>query len=182
MSKQLVSRQVSQGLYSPVAYALSVMAINLPMQLISSTFLGTILYFFAYYSQTADRWAFWVWALFLHELCMNSLFRLFAYVAPTLPLSTSFAGAGTGLMLIFGGFIITKSNLQNYALGAYYLSPFSWIVRSLVINEFGSSDYDAVVRGPNGLQRTGDIYLGEFIFLYGFLGFRFPYLLRCRHL
>lgn len=65
---------------------------------------------------------------------MNSLFRFFAYIAPSLPTATSLAGAGTGLMLVFGGFVITRSTLQDYDLGAYYLSPFSWTVRSLVIN------------------------------------------------
>jgi len=50
---------------------------------------------------------------------MNSLFRLFAFLAPSLPTAMAMAGAGTGLLLMFGGFVITRTNLQDYALGAY---------------------------------------------------------------
>lgn len=162
MAKRLISRQVSQGLYSSVANSLAAMLINLPFQFVATIFFGTILYFFASYAQTGDRWAFWIWVLFFHEISMNSLFRLFAFLAPSLPTAMAMAGAGTGLLLMFGGFVITRTNLQDYALGAYYLSPFSWSLRALVINEFGSSNYDTVVRGPNGSQRVGDLYEGAY--------------------
>lgn len=89
MSKRLVARQVSQGLCEAprqvaeehdlhsvtapyadpsLAYALSVSAINMPVQLTAVTIFGTILYFFASYAETADRWAFWIWTLFFHEV------------------------------------------------------------------------------------------------------------------
>lgn len=90
--------------------------------------------FTRYVADRAAQSSYLTGLLLASQLCMNSLFRFFAYIAPSLPTATSLAGAGTGLMLIFGGFVITRSNLQDYDLGAYYLSPFSWTVRSLVVN------------------------------------------------
>lgn len=37
-----------------------------------------------------------------------------------------------------GGFVITLKDLPSYGLGLFYLSPFSWSVRSIALNEFGS--------------------------------------------
>jgi len=52
MAKRLISRQVSQGLYSSVANSLAAMLINLPFQFVATIFFGTILYFFASYAQS----------------------------------------------------------------------------------------------------------------------------------
>ena len=48
--------------------------------------------------------------------------------------------------------------MPSYGLGLFYLSPFSWVVRSLVLNEFNSSPYDAAIAGP-GSPRKGTYYL-----------------------
>jgi hypothetical protein len=152
-------------MYTAPAYSFAVMLGNLPIQLIATTIFGVIIYFMTGYSLSASRFFFYLWTLFSMELCMNSFFRYCAFAFPTMPASFVVSSAGTGVLLMcelmlgcvgslvdvshfptsefalcaVGGFIISLKNIPSYGLGLFYLSPFSWVVRSLVLNEFTSS-------------------------------------------
>lgn len=54
-------------------------------------------------------------------------------------------GPCVGVFLLFGGFLITKDNIPEWLVWIYWSTPFSWAIRALVINEFKSADYDAVI-------------------------------------
>ena len=46
---------------------------------------------------------------------MSTIFRILAFLLPTPELAQAAAGSGTGVMLVFGGFLITYDHLYKYA-------------------------------------------------------------------
>jgi hypothetical protein len=49
--------------------------------------------------------------------------------------------------IVFSGFLITRKNIDDWFIWLYYLSPFSWTVRSFTSVEYHSDTYDKVCTG-----------------------------------
>jgi hypothetical protein len=65
------------------------------------------------------------------------------------------------LFVVFNGFLIPRSEIPSPLIWIYYISPFSWGLQSVALNEFGSSRYDRV--DPSNASRTiGESYLDSF--------------------
>ena len=110
---------------------LSVAINSLPVSLLSSFIFATIIYWMTGFTNDAGRYFFFVLVLVCHELATAALFRFYGFVFPTEELAAAAAGITTGSLLIFGGFYIAYPLIPNYFLSIYYLSPFSWSVRSM---------------------------------------------------
>ncbi|RYY33348.1 ATP-binding cassette domain-containing protein, partial [archaeon] len=87
--------------------------------------------------------------------------------------ASTLAGSSVGILLLFGGFLITYSKIPEYAYPIYYFSPFSWTVRSIVNNEFSSSLYDVPLvpgapPGSPGAATRGETYMAAFDFEFSF--------------
>jgi len=47
---------------------------------------------------------------------------------------------------MMAGFLVTRSNIRDFMRWMFYLSPFSWAIRSIAINEFFDERYDDPVQ------------------------------------
>lgn len=159
-SRNVVNRHIAARMFSPWAYVPSVMAVQAPLAITADVIFATILYWMSNYVGSGSRYVFFVFVCITMDLCMNGLFRLYAYITPSQEFAGVLAGAGTGLMLIYGGFLIPYSKLPPHAYPFYWFSPFSWSTRSLALNEFFDSDYAGPVF-PGGPSR-GSYYAGVF--------------------
>lgn len=90
---------------------------------------STVVYFMTGFAYTAANFFFFWWALISMEMAMNAFFRYTAYALPSMPTAFAVSSAGTGVLLMFGGFVITLKVRVFYpsfdSLGLFYLSPFS---------------------------------------------------------
>lgn len=70
---------------------------------------------------------------------------------------------------MYGGFLISYNKLKPFTYAAFYLSPFSWAVRSMADSEFRDARYSgagAVYEGVFGLQdNDGWVYSGPWVLL-----------------
>jgi hypothetical protein len=64
------------------------------------------------------------------------------------------------LFVIFGGFLIPYNEIPDWLIWVFWISPLSWGVRSLALNEYGGSRYDDLQANTN--TREGDYYLQQF--------------------
>lgn len=83
--------------------------------------------------------------VWLMSLLMSNVFRLFAFITPNEDQAQSMVGPCVGIFLLFGGFIIAKDKIPDWLVWIYWCTPFSWLIRGLVVNEFNSADYDQVL-------------------------------------
>jgi ABC-type multidrug transport system permease subunit len=49
------------------------------------------------------------------------------------------------MCILFSGFILTRTKIDGWFIWIYYLSPFSWAIRSWGIVEFTSQSYPVCV-------------------------------------
>jgi ATP-binding cassette subfamily G (WHITE) protein 2 (SNQ2) len=113
-SKDIVRRQVAGRLYPPGAYAAATLLTAVPLSALAILIFGSLTYWMAGFVADASRWGVWLLVLFAMDLCMNSIFRLIAYITPGLEVAQVVAGSGTGVLFMLAGFLIVRSKLPDY--------------------------------------------------------------------
>jgi ABC-type multidrug transport system ATPase subunit len=174
VGKRTAARQLNGAFYTPLSYVLSVFVSSLPIGCFSTALFATIMYWMCGFAEDAGRYFFFVFGILCHELATAALFRFYAFFWSTQELAQASAGITTGSLLVFGGFYIAYPLIPNYMLSIYYISPFSWTVRSIVYSELTSSPYQTTVCVPGSLgpfvqpdpclALKSDVYLDAFGF------------------
>src|SRR5207244_2121749 len=94
---------------------------------------------------------------------IGSVFRAVSYLTPNQVIAQQLGGPVTVMTFLFGGFLITEGKIPNFLIEFFWISPFSWLVRSLANNEFNDSRYSQLVSqsGQPGGQmiRRGDSFM-----------------------
>lgn len=177
VGKRTAARHIQTAFYTPFAYVLSVAINSLPAGLFSTFLFSTILYWMCGFANDGGRYVFFVFSIICHELSTSALFRFYSFAAPTEEIGQAAAGITTGTLLVFGGFYIAYPVIPKYFYSIYYLSPFSWTVRSIVNSEFTSEPYMQTICAPGSLgpfalpdpclKVKSDVYLDAFGFFKG---------------
>lgn len=148
----VVAKQVGAGFYKPVHYVLSVALSHLPLALIETATVTLLIYFLAGFTNEAGNYFIFLTTAFLQNLLMSAFFRTIAYATDNADVALNIASPATAFCMLFGGFLIVRDKIPNYAIWLYWLSPFSWGLRINAQTEFHSDRY-------NGM---GDAYLDAF--------------------
>ncbi|GJY22822.1 ABC transporter G family member 35-like protein, partial [Tanacetum coccineum] len=118
------------------AYTIPTFLLRIPISIMESLMWTVILYWGVDFAPEASRFFKHLLLVFLIQLVAGGLFRLIAAVCKTMNISNT--GGSLVLMLIFllGGFILPKSKIPSWWEWAYWVSPLSYIFKSITINEF----------------------------------------------
>jgi len=164
-SKRVLSRQLAGGYYDPLPFVTAFVTTTLPATLLGSVVYTSILYWMAGLAPEASRFFFAVLVLFAHELALSALFRFFSLALWREELAQAAAGVLTGLSLNFNGYYVNLATMPNYMVWVSHVSPFSWTVRSLLLNEFGAPAWAGPVdpaAPPGASPSRGQAYLDAF--------------------
>eukprot|EP00051_Salpingoeca_urceolata_P006041 m.80290 g.80290 ORF g.80290 m.80290 type:complete len:1328 (-) comp14657_c0_seq3:114-4097(-) len=162
--KLVVQKQKRAAFYPILAYVFAVNIAHLPLALFEAVVMGTPPYFMSSFVADGGRFVFFILMLFLTGLASATFFRAISYLVPSMEVGQVLIGPSNAICVLFGGVMITRLNVPNFLIWAYYLSPFSWVTQALAINEFESSDYDTLVTQNNETTRIGDSFLEAYEF------------------
>ena len=54
---------------------------------------------------------------------------------------------------------MTRNKILIWLQWIYWISPFSWSIRSVALNEFNAPSYDYLINTGSGMVRAGTYYL-----------------------
>jgi ABC-type multidrug transport system ATPase subunit/ABC-type multidrug transport system permease subunit len=161
LSRLIQARHLESKLFPAWINAVVSMLIPLPLSVVFVFILGTILYWMVGYVNIIARWWFFLLVMFSTDYFFASFFRVVTIGSPTLELASVIASIANGVLTLFAGFIITVGNIPDYGYLAYYVSPFAWMLRSFVINEFTAPVYTTTY-----LPNYPNITLSQGVFIY----------------
>ncbi|KAG2439064.1 hypothetical protein HYH02_006591 [Chlamydomonas schloesseri] len=149
--------------YPAWCHALGANLAQVPMMVVDSFVYSIILYWMVGYTANAGQFfAFWL-AMFSMSFNSNVLFRLIAYASPDAVTANAFGGFCLLILILLSGFAIIRGSIPDYWIWAYYISPFAWALRCVVINEFTSQRWGAPSPGDPSMT-VGEEALGTFDF------------------
>eukprot|EP00742_Colponemidia_sp_Colp-10_P017271 GILJ01019851.1.p1 GENE.GILJ01019851.1~~GILJ01019851.1.p1 ORF type:complete len:1409 (-),score=187.18 GILJ01019851.1:37-3678(-) len=158
-AKGVFSKQLDAGFSPAFSYALSVVLVHMPLAAVECLLFVVPVYWMTGFIDTADRFFFFLLTVFVFNLVMSALFRCIAYGTGKPDVGQVLVEPVVYLMVLTAGFLLTYHKIPNFMIWLYWISPFSWAVRSISLNEFNDAAYDGSVT-VNG-QRTGDSYLSS---------------------
>ncbi|KAF7050978.1 hypothetical protein CFC21_059267 [Triticum aestivum] len=114
----------------------SIYIINLPMSLIETGLWTSLTYYVIGYSPSFVRFTQQFLVLFaMHQMSMG-LYRFLAAIGRTQVMSNMLSVVILIAIYIFGGFVISKDNLQPWLQWGYWASPFTYAQNAVALNEF----------------------------------------------
>lgn len=150
-------KQRDAQFYAPSAYIFASVVVSAVIAFIETMIFVNLVFWITGLGGGFIGYLYFTGLVFLTGLTLASLFRVIVYVAPTLELAQSLLGPIVGITVIYAGLIIAPSQLPSWLIWAYWISPFSYVLRGLAISEFKSSKYDEPLQA--GGPRQGDVYL-----------------------
>ena len=162
-ARNVVAKQIDAGFFPAPSYTLSVCLLHIPLTIVEALIFGTLVYWMPHFTSDAGRFFFFLLTFCVNSNALSVFFRSISYVAKNPDVARQMDMPFILLFVIFGGFLITYDKIPNWLVWLYYISPFSWSVQSLALNEFKAPRYDNLIsNGEGGFERQGDTYLELF--------------------
>ena len=160
--KGVVYKQQDAGLYSAASYVWSVIVVLVPLSVIESAVLSALIYFLSGFTYEASNFLFFVLVMWLTNLSLSCVFRSITYVTRSDDVANMLSAPIIAVMFLLAGYVVRENSIPRWTIWLFWLSPFSWTLRSLAINEFDAARYAApfaVVGSEYENYRTGEVYL-----------------------
>ncbi len=150
--RNAVYKHLDAGMYPALSYLFAVVLGFFPVMLIETILFSIPLYFMVGLAEEAGRFFFFFLVLLITDLMLAGLYRGVCYTVATIDAGQQVLSPVFNMMIVFGGFLITRDKIPDFLIEFYWLTPISWAMRSLVQNEFFAGQYDG----------NGDTYLLAF--------------------
>ncbi|PWA92111.1 AAA+ ATPase domain-containing protein [Artemisia annua] len=123
-------------LYPAWAFALPIWILKIPLSLMESGIWVILTYYAIGYAPDASRFFKQFLTFFaIHQMAL-SLFRFIAAVARTDVLANTVGVFTSFMILVLGGFVVSKNDTEPWVSWAFYASPMMYAQNAVVINEF----------------------------------------------
>ncbi|KAL2786105.1 ABC-2 type transporter-domain-containing protein [Aspergillus keveii] len=134
--RPIVIKHKSFGYHHPAAYALAILAAELPVVLFQCTILTVVLYWMVGLKATAAAFfTFWI-ILIAITFCINAMFRAIGAASPNLEVASSLSGVIMKFLVMYTGYMIPKPQMKNWFIELYYANPMSYSFQAALTNEF----------------------------------------------
>ena len=163
--KYIALKHIRKGIYPASSFVAAGALAHLPLSLLVCFVYCPILYFMAGLTPLPSNFFFFVFMVFLTDVCFRNLMALFSYLGKTLQAAQAFPLPILALLILYAGFLVSPNSMGGLKF-LWYIDLFAWVLRALAQEEFLSARYD--IPFSVGVVNTSSFYngtLGQF-FLY----------------
>ncbi len=159
-NKFIAYRHVGKGVFPSYAYVLASALLHAPVAIVETLLFCGVLYGM---SGMAGNFGVYFFTVFLFDLIMRNLLVFFTLKAKTLQLAQAAPMPIIAIMILFGGFLITR-NKMGWLTFVSYIDPIAYGLRSLTINELTNPRYGAELPNSSPAQSIGQYFLAQYDF------------------
>ncbi|KAJ6023752.1 hypothetical protein N7540_004549 [Penicillium herquei] len=134
--RPILIKHKSFGYHHPAAFALAILAAELPVVIFQCTILTVVLYWMVGLKATASAFfTFWI-LLIAITFCINALFRSLAAASPNLEVASNLSGVLMKALVMYTGYMVPKPKMKNWFIELYYANPMAYAFQAALSNEF----------------------------------------------
>ncbi|XP_020254965.1 ABC transporter G family member 41-like isoform X2 [Asparagus officinalis] len=149
--RTVLYREKYAGMYSPWAYSLAQMVIEIPYVFIQVGLFIVITYPTIGYYWSAQKFLWFFFTMFCTLLTYVYLGMLIVSLTPNVQVASILQSPCYGILNLFSGFIIPGPQIPKWWIWLYYISPMSWTLNSLFTTQYGDIDKEIMVFGETKL-------------------------------
>ncbi|KAG2502493.1 hypothetical protein JM18_009716, partial [Phytophthora kernoviae] len=167
MNREIFYKQRGANFYRTSSYVLASSISQIPLSLAETIVFGTLVYWMCGFAAEVSLFIIFELTVLLSNLAMGMWFFFLAAACSHENIATPLCMMSILIFIIFAGFIVTADEIPDYLIWAHWISPMSWSVRALAINQYRSSEFDVCVYGTidyctNYGFKMGEYYLNLF--------------------
>ncbi|ETO60182.1 hypothetical protein F444_21581, partial [Phytophthora nicotianae P1976] len=160
--RDIFYKQRAANFFSTKTYVLATSASQIPLILAESLIFGVMVYWICGFEADAMRFIIFEIILFLTNLAMGMWFSFLAAISPNANVAAPLGIVSLLVFIIFAGFIVTKNNIPDFLIWGHWISPMSWSLRALAINQYRASSFDVCVYKAVDYCATYGVTMGEY--------------------
>ncbi|XP_050366568.1 pleiotropic drug resistance protein 1-like [Argentina anserina] len=122
--------------YPAWAYSLPTWLIRIPMTFVEVSIWVTITYYSIGFDPNIERFVKQFLSLLLISQMATGLFRLIGALGRNMIVANTFGSVALLVLFVLGGFILSREDMKSWLVWGYYLSPMSYGLNALAVNEF----------------------------------------------
>uniref|UniRef100_K3WZJ5 ABC transporter domain-containing protein n=1 Tax=Globisporangium ultimum (strain ATCC 200006 / CBS 805.95 / DAOM BR144) TaxID=431595 RepID=K3WZJ5_GLOUD len=156
-------KQRHANFYRTSSYVLANSISQIPFVLAETLVFGTMVYWMCGFHSSGSAYIVFELLLFLSDLAFGAWFFFIAAISPNIHMANPIANVSVLFFMLFAGFVVLKSQIPDYFIWLYWLSPISWSIRAIAINEYRSDKYDVCdYDGVAYCEQFGGMTMGEY--------------------
>ncbi|KAI9918697.1 hypothetical protein PsorP6_011809 [Peronosclerospora sorghi] len=161
-AREIFYKHRGANFFSTKAYVLATSASQIPFILAESIIFGIMVYWICGFE--ADGWRFVIFELilFLVNLALGMWFFFISVISPNANVAAPLGVVSLLIFIIFAGFIVTKDNIPDFLIWGHWISPLSWSLRALAINQYRASTFDVCVYQGIDYCASYGVTMGEY--------------------
>ncbi|KAG2505150.1 hypothetical protein JM18_009524 [Phytophthora kernoviae] len=144
-SRDIFYKQCRANFYRTGSYVVATTISQIPMAIAETIVFGGIVYWICGFASDAKLFIIFEVVVFLSNLAMGMWFFFLAGVCANENVVMPVGMVSILVFIIFAGFIVTKDQIPDYLIWAHWISPITWGLKALAINQYRSSDFDVCV-------------------------------------
>ncbi|CAL9110514.1 unnamed protein product, partial [Musa textilis] len=145
IERAVLYRENFAGMYSPWAYSLAQVVIELPYVLIEVVLFMVVAYPAIGYYWTVYKFFWFFYTMFCTLLYFIYLGMLLVSLTPNVQVATILASVCYTLFNLFSGFIVPSPQIPKWWIWLYYLCPMSWSLHGLFSSQYGDVQKEIMV-------------------------------------
>ncbi|PRQ26833.1 putative sulfate-transporting ATPase [Rosa chinensis] len=122
--------------YPAWAYSLPTWLIRIPMTFVEVSIWVTITYYTIGFDPNIERFFKQFLSLLFISQMATGLFRLIGALGRNMIVANTFGSVALLVLFVLGGFLLSREDMKSWLVWGYYLSPMSYGLNALAVNEF----------------------------------------------
>uniref|UniRef100_H3GLW5 ABC transporter domain-containing protein n=1 Tax=Phytophthora ramorum TaxID=164328 RepID=H3GLW5_PHYRM len=160
--REIFYKQRAANFFRTGSYVLAQSASQIPLILAETIIFGALVYWLCGFESEFSLFFIFEIVLFFTNLAMGMWFFFLSAVGPNANIVTPLGMCSILVFVIFAGFIVTTDQIPDYLIWAHWISPMSWSVKALSINQYRSSGMDVCVYDGVDYCTSYGMTMGEY--------------------
>ncbi|KAK1941901.1 ABC transporter G family member 31 [Phytophthora citrophthora] len=160
--RDVFKKQRRANFFRTSSFVLATSASQVPLAVIETLMFGSIIYWMCGFVSTVQCFFLFELLLFLSSMVLGAWFFFLAVVCPDLNVANAISMLSDLLFSIYSGFVITKGEIPVYLIWIYWISPLTWAIRAVAVNQYTHASFTVCVyRNVDYCERYG-MMMGEY--------------------
>ncbi|KAG2777447.1 ABC transporter G family member 31 [Phytophthora cactorum] len=160
--RDVFKKQRRANFFRTSSFILAASTSQIPLAVLETLIFGSIMYWMSGFVSTVQGFVAFELVLFLSSMVFGAWFFFLAVVCPDLNVANAIAMLSDLLFTIYSGFAITKGEIPSYLLWIYWISPLTWGIRAVAVNQYTDSSFDVCIYRDVDYCEKYDMTMGAY--------------------
>lgn len=161
-ARSVFYKQRGANFFRSGTYVVATLVTQIPLAIFETVLFGSVVYWMGGYVALADRFSLFLVTLFLCQMWFTAYIFFLSTAAPNPTVAQPIMMVSILFFIMFGGFLLRKTDIPDYLVWVYWIDPVAWCIRSLSINQYLAPRFDVCRYGAIDYCRRYGTTFGKY--------------------